>query len=253
LEKRFGNDIETKLSNSTTDSEIYQQIKCILTYFVKDLNTDKLASELVDDIDYIIKSFELHNTYDQVLYENIKAYNFGCTSSVYRSESKTSIVKVYNDKLRWKKENHDNIDNIFDRELKILDRLEMIQTYSESDLILRMPWVGESLYQNFNLPGDWEIQISNIFNGFTQKSILYPEFNLNNITVLNGRINFVDYGLAEINENCDNSANCKNFIEILKIISDKFDNVDGFKQRHIVYNTFMSHLRHNKIYPNNVF
>lgn len=81
--------------------------------------------------------------------------------------------------------------------------------------------------------------------------IYYPEFNLNNIVILNDDIYFVDFGLAK-NTNDSNTDNCNIFIKLLKILVDKFKN-KTLKQKHILYNTFMNNMRNLKLYTNNIF
>jgi hypothetical protein len=103
------------------NNKLYRQIQKILLYYIKDkkyvnLDTNRYnensnleepinkledaltcnyASSLLNDIDYILDSFTLHN------YLNYKAYGFGSTSSIYLNKDEGVIMKVYNNKLRW--------------------------------------------------------------------------------------------------------------------------------------------------------
>ena len=75
---------------------------------------------------------------------------------------------------------------------------------------------------------------------------------MNNIVILDDKISFIDYGLAEIN-NINNENNCKNFITLLNILNNKFKNIEDITERHVSYHNFMNTIRSNKMYINNVF
>ena len=248
LEKRF--EFTDEINQSGEITELNENLQIILKYFVKDNQTYKFASSLINDIDYIIDSFDRHYTvYNDVLF---KAYSFGSTSSVYISEDHKLIMKVYNNQLRWKTKNHDNIQEIFQKEVSTIKKIYPIIS-DFNNLIIVMDYFGESLYQKFVLPLNWKQQISDIFQKMTHNNIRYQEFNLNNITVKDDIIHFVDFGLTETLSEVDNTDNCKNFIELLSIINDKFTNVTDINQQHILYNTFMNNARLNKLYINNIF
>lgn len=263
LDEKIGHDVDKELHMSQSVQncdKIFHQISKILKHFTKEHNISKFVSHLVDDIDYILNSFELHNTSDNVFHEKLQAYNFGSTSSVYISDISgigTTIVKVYNDKLRWTRENHKNIVSIFEKELLIMKQLEGLPylphliNYDEEKLMLRMNYMGISLYDNYYLPYDWKRQIAEIFNSLTSKHIYYPEFNLNNIVVLNGIMSFVDFGLAELSEK-SNTDNLKVFTKLLETLNEKYRNC-GTQNKQILYNTFMNNMRQSNRYPNNVF
>ncbi len=261
LDKKIGHNIDENQNISQcvqNNDKIYYQIQKILKHFTKDHDTSKFVSHLVDDINYILKSFELHNTFDEVINETLKAYNFGSTSSVYIIENNNMVMKVYNDKLRWTRENHKDINSIFEKEVSIMEHLggmsniPLIIDYDKDKLLFRMFYTGTSLYDYFCLPCNWKEQINKIFSSLTSKNIYYPEFNLNNIVVINNIISFVDFGLAEMSDK-NNDANSKAFIELLEIINKKYENVTNLKKRHILYNTFMNNMRQNNKYPNNIF
>ena len=127
-------------------------------------------------------------------------------------------------------------------------------------MVFRIKYKGESLYNNFILPTDYKDQINRIFNYFSFKNIYYPEFNINNIIVSNeGDISFVDFGLAHIinkdvfYENGINYENCKNFIELLEILNNRFKNIEDSKQIQILYNTFINNMKNSGKYSNNIF
>jgi tRNA A-37 threonylcarbamoyl transferase component Bud32 len=186
---------------------------------------------------------------------NYKAYGFGSTSSIYLNKDEGVIMKVYNNKLRWSCKNHDNLKEIYNTEISIMKRIPDISslvTYDDNKLHIRMKYFGESLYNDFTLPDDWIVQIISIFNNLSLNNIYYPEFNLNNIVVLNDKINFIDYGLAVLVDNADNTNNCNIFIKLLDMLNERYKTENDLNQRHILYNTFMNNLRIKKTYPSNV-
>jgi tRNA A-37 threonylcarbamoyl transferase component Bud32 len=105
-----------------------------------------------------------------------------------------------------------------------------------------MEYRGESIYNDFNLPDDWKDQITNIFSELTDNGIFYPESRLHNILVLNGKISFVDFGMAEFSDNCDNTENLEKFIKYLGLLDDKFKVVTDLNARHILISTFLQNV-----------
>jgi tRNA A-37 threonylcarbamoyl transferase component Bud32 len=233
------------------NTTLYEQLYKVVKYYIKDNRIDSYVLKLIDTIDYILDSFTLHNIYSEKYNNTYKAYSFGCTSSTYLINN--NIVKVYNNKLRWTTNNHDNLDEIFKNELKILDKLNYLIDYDDKLKILTLKYMGESLYNNFELVPNWRSQIVLQFKKLSENGIYYSEFNLNNIVVLNGKILFIDFGLAEMVEDVDNSNNCTIFIKLLHILNEKFQTVKETKERHILYNKFMNNIRINKLYTLNVY
>lgn len=250
------NNIEEKVNNSYEYLEIssiydsiYNQINKILYNFISYDNVNNFIQHLIHEIDFIVSSFEFHNQIKEGIV--IKAYNFGSTSSVYKLGD--DIIKVYNKRLRWSCETHNNIETIFEREIQILTQLGDIKYYVDDKKLIRMKYEGESLYNKFNLPSDYKEQITEIFNVLNSKDIWYPEFNINNILVNDdGKISFVDYGLAEIN-GVTNNENCKNFLELLEILKHRFEKTENVKERQILYSTFINTLKNEKQYTLNIF
>ena len=173
--------------------------------------------------------------------------------------SNKTIIKAYNNKLRWQRQNHDNIEDIFIKEISILEKINTIRcasqliSYDKNKMMIKMRYMGRSLYDNFALPDDWEKQINDIFSTLTQNNIYYPEFNTNNIVVMDDIISFVDFGLANFNNDIDNENNCKIFVKLLSILNDKFKKLCYSKQKRILYNTFINNLRNEKKYPKNIY
>lgn len=260
LDKKFGNEVEN-ITQKTSENILHEQIQKILSYFVKDSNTDKFTTHLMDEINYILNSFNLHDKMDHEFNEQLKAHNFGATSSVYLLNNNSIIVKIYNDRLRWTTENHNNIESIYQREKMIIERCKHIYknldyvSCDDKNYIIKMRYLGETLYEQFILPDNWKDQIVNLFDVLSKNNIYYPEFNLSNILTNNGKLSFIDFGLAEIinTTNNINNNNCKVFIEILDALDNKFKTTENHRQRHILYNTFMNNIRNNNKYPNNVF
>ena len=135
---------------------------------------------------------------------------------------------------------------IMNKELNLLDKLKNVKSapkvidYNETDIT--MEYRGESIYNDFNLPNDWKEQITNIFSELTDNGIFYPEFRLQNILVLNGKISFVDFGMAEFIDNCNNTENLEKFIKYLGLLDDKFKVVTDLNARHILISTFLQNV-----------
>ena len=250
------NHLDLSQTNDTSilkniDTSLFRQLYKVVKYFIKNKTIDLYVERLINMIDYILDSFTLHNKYSEKYKDTYKAHSFGCTSSTYLIDNK--IIKVYNDKLRWSTTNHDDLDKIFKKELEILQKLDYLIDYDNESKILVMKYMGETLYNNFELAPNWNNQIVLEFIKLSENGIYYPEFNLNNIVVLNDKISIIDFGLAEIVENTDNSNNYNVFIKLLNILNEKFQTVKETKERHILYNKFMNNIRINKLYISNVF
>jgi predicted Ser/Thr protein kinase/GR25 family glycosyltransferase involved in LPS biosynthesis len=177
--------------------------------------------------------------------KDIKAYGFGSTAHTFKI-GKDLIIKRYNKRLRWATEGHDNSKMIMNKELNLLDKLKNVKSapkvidYNETDIT--MEYRGESIYNDFNLPNDWKKQITNIFSELTDSGIFYPEFRLHNILVLDGKISFVDFGMAEFKDKCDNTENLEKFIKYLSLLEDKFKDVIDLDARHRLISTFLKNV-----------
>jgi hypothetical protein len=233
-------------------NRIYELIYIIINCCVKGINVDYVTKQLLNDINYILDCFNYHDPSN-----NTFAYNYGSTSNTYKiiNNNTNHIMKVYNNKLRWSTKNHDNSQDIYDKELNILKKLvgelKFPQLISNNNNII-ISYMGTSLYENFNLPEDWKEQIIELFKILDKCNIYYPEFNLKNIVVLNKKISFIDYGLAS----CDstNNNNCKIFIELLEKIVSKFEPIKhNIETIQVLYKTFINNLKLEKTYENNIF
>lgn len=199
----------------------------------------KLAAESLANVCLFTldKFSELHTGNDVI---KSQAYGFGSTAHTYKFGD--TIIKKYNDKLRWSTNGHDNVDDIIQKEVDMLKKIQNIngtpKFISSDRRSITMSYCGESLYNEFNLPNDWKEQITNIFNDLTNNGIWYPEFRLQNILVLNGKITFVDFGLAEFRTNCDNTENLNKFINYLGLMEQRLKNENDIDERHRLISTF---------------
>lgn len=205
----------------------------------KGINPKLDGQSLVNVCLFTLNKFtELHD-------DNTKAYSFGSTAHTYRVGDDL-LLKRYNQKLRWATEGHDDSKTIMNKELEILNKLKDVNSVPKLidnvDMDIIMEYRGESIYNDFNLPDDWKNQITNIFSELTDNGIFYPEFRLHNILVLNGKISFVDFGMAEFIDNCDNTENLKKFIKYLGLLDDKFKVVTDLNARHILISTFLQNV-----------
>jgi tRNA A-37 threonylcarbamoyl transferase component Bud32 len=228
------------------DKELFYEIFFLINGCVKGINNISTTSQLFNDIYMIINNFNL-----QINIYYPKSY--GSTSNIYLSNNQ--IIKKYNNTLRWKNHNHNNITDIMNKEIQILNILYEIigpQIISHDKNTIIMSYVGENLYDNFYLPKNWKDQINNIFNTLTKYNIYYPEFNIKNITVLNDIISFIDYGLCEIS-NKSNENNNKNFIKLLEMLENKFLHIEDNFKKNLLYKTLISNLKLDNKYPQNIF
>jgi predicted Ser/Thr protein kinase len=214
-----------------------------VTFFLqcskKGINPKLAGQSLVNVCLFTLNKFtELHDG-------DVRAYSFGSTAHTYRVGDDL-LLKRYNQKLRWATEGHDDSKTIMNKELELLNKLKNVNSvpkiirHDHIDII--MEYRGESIYNDFNLPDDWKNQITNIFSELTDNGIFYPEFRLHNILVLDGKISFVDFGMAEFRDKCDNTENLEKFIKYLGLLDDKFKVVTDLNARHILISTFLQNV-----------
>jgi GR25 family glycosyltransferase involved in LPS biosynthesis/predicted Ser/Thr protein kinase len=214
-----------------------------VTFFLqcskKGINPKLAGQSLVNVCLFTLNKFtELHDG-------DVRAYSFGSTAHTYRVGDDL-LLKRYNQKLRWATEGHDDSKTIMNKELELLNKLKNVNSvpkiirHDHIDII--MEYRGESIYNDFNLPDDWKNQITNIFSELTDNGIFYPEFRLHNILVLDGKISFVDFGMAEFIDNCNNTENLEKFIKYLGLLDDKFKVVTDLNARHILISTFLQNV-----------
>ena len=243
------NSDQTDYVSEYSQYQEYDDLFTAMVYFIScSKKTDDVlikTAGLMNDIVGVLKNFKLHNTFDSQYDEQIKAYNYGATAQTYLLEESGIIIKAYNNKLRWTVPGHNNSDEIFRREVSLLklDVGPKLISYNEQQKIIKMEYCGESLYDNFKLPHDWKIQITEIFEEFDEVGIYYPEFKIKNILVKDGRITFIDYGLARMSKGIINNKNCEKFIQLLSLLEQKFKGVEDKEQRYQLYSTFVHNMK----------
>ena len=239
-----GSNIEDYIfDNSYEGKWRYKMLVKFVTFFLqcskKGINPKLAGQSLINVCLFTLNKFtELHG-------DNTKAYSFGSTAHTYRVGDDL-LLKRYNQRLRWATEGHDDSKTIMNKELEILNKLKNVNSVPKIidsvDMDIIMEYRGESIYNDFDLPDDWENQITNIFSELTDNGIFYPEFRLHNILVLDGKISFVDFGMAKFRTNCDNTENLEKFIKFLGLLDDKFKVVTDLNARHILISTFLQNV-----------
>ena len=223
----------------------YNKLEKFVGFFLqctkKGINPKLVGQGLTNALLFTLNKFtELHD-----IDGDIKAYGFGSTAHTYRVGN-DRLLKRYNEKLRWATEGHDDPKTIMDKEIELLDKLKNVSSVPKlidhigMDII--MEYRGESIYNDFNLPKDWKDQITNIFSELTNNGIFYPEFRLQNILVLDDKISFVDFGMAEFREKCDNTVNLQFFIRNLSLLDQKFKVVIDLDARQRLISTFLKNV-----------
>lgn len=231
--------------------EMLESMRFFLQCSKKGIKDESESVNLISIFLHTIENFKYHNTIDDEFNEKLKAYGFGSTAHVYLLPVNKIVVKKYNDKLRWTTEGHDNSLDIFKKELNILKKIQDLNSvpklisFDIENKTIKMSYCGESLYDNFNLPKDWQTQITDIFNELTNNGIFYPEFRLQNILVLDGKITFVDYGLAEFKDSIDNTNNLNNFIKYLNILNSKLSDIVDRNKKLQLITTFLNNIKIN--------
>ena len=223
----------------------YNKLEKFVGFFLqctkKGINPKLAGQGLTNVLLFTLNKFtELHDTD-----VDIKAYGFGSTAHTYRVGN-DRLLKRYNEKLRWATEGHDDPKTIMDKEIELLEKLKNVSSVPKiiehigMDII--MEYRGESIYNDFKLPKDWKDQITNIFSELTNNGIFYPEFRLQNILVLGDKISFVDFGMAEFREKCDNTVNLQFFIRNLSLLDQKFKVVIDLDARQRLISTFLKNV-----------
>ena len=251
---QYDNSIE--INNDPKLSKILNSIEVIIKCSKKGIHAPIVSLSLANNIINTIRIFKkYHNAIHKKYNEKIKAFNYGSSAHTYILESRQIIMKSYDDELRWKTIDHDNIDDIYMKELSIIKKTNNLISNDDNEKILYIEYLGESLYDSFDLPSDWKNQILCIFSELTSKNIYYPEFNIKNILNKNSKLYFIDFGLASNVDNADNSQNCENFIELLQILQNRFENTKNSNEKLMLYNTFLNNIKVHKIekYLNNIF
>ena len=252
------NEIDKNIYKIDDINDIYNLFYLIFNTTIKGNNINNIVLSVINGINNIIKNYNLHNTIDNDLKQNLKSYSYGSSSNIYITENKKYIIKQFCN-LKWKSKNHDDISKIYIKELLILKNLKEISNTpnllfnDDKNLILKMDYLGISLHEEFILPEDWKEQLFIIFKKLSDNNIYYPEFNIKNIVVLNKKISFIDFGLSELNSNKNNDNNYNIFVILLEILKDKFKNIKDIEEQNILYLTFINNMKDSQEYSNNIF
>ena len=252
------NEIDKNIYKIDDINDIYNLFYLIFNTTIKGNNINNIVLSVINGINNIIINYNLHNTIDNDLKQNLKSYSYGSSSNIYITENKKYIIKQFCN-LKWKSKNHDDISKIYIKELLILKNLKEISNTpnllfnDDKNLILKMDYLGISLHEEFILLEDWKEQLFSIFKKLSDNNIYYPEFNIKNIVVLNKKISFIDFGLSELNSNKNNDNNYNIFVILLEILKDKFKNIKDIEEQNILYLTFINNMKDSQEYANNIF
>jgi tRNA A-37 threonylcarbamoyl transferase component Bud32 len=225
--------------------QLIESLRFFLQCSKKGITGEIESISLLKTLFFTIENFKLHNTIDEEFFEKIKALSFGATAHTYLLEGSNVVVKKYNKKLRFISEDHNSSREIFEKELTMLQKVEhltfspKIKSFDKEEMIIKMEYGGKSLWEDFNLPKDWESQIRIIFNELDKWNIFYPEFRLQNILVKDGKINFIDFGLAKMDYELDNTTNLNRFIKYLKILQPRISVESDRNKRLQLITTFL--------------
>ena len=217
--------------------KLMNNMRFVLQCSKKGILGDQVALSLMKTFLFTLEGFTLHN-------KETKAYGFGSTCHTYLSND--TIIKKYNNRLRWTTVEHNNSLDIFHKELRILKHLQSffnlspyLISYNEEQKEIVMSYCGESLWDVFKLPDDWKDQITVLFTQLDNAKVYYPEFRLQNILIKNESITFIDYGLATF-DGRSNKENLHKFIEYLTKLDNKLKNIENRNTRLQLITTFFS-------------
>ena len=76
----------------------------------------------------------------------------------------------------------------------------------------------------------------------TQNKIYYPEFRLQNILILNKKIKFIDFGLANFDETENNSGNCEKFIRNIESLNKRLKKTKDKNEKYKLFATFYNNM-----------
>lgn len=245
----INDNINTNTCANNIMKELHIKLSIVFATCIKVANLNDLINSLINMICEILLSFNLTANYGI-------PYFYGSSANVYMKNN--NIMKVYNKKLRWTNEKHNDIDIILNKEINMLKtqrqkNLKLID-YSLELKQIEMSYAGISLYNKWILPANYKEQLLKIFNDFTDCNIIYSEFRLQNILVNeNEEITICDFGLAEeaTESKKNNDNNYKIFCQLLEILDMRFKNEPDTKKQNILYNTFINNMRDE--YKDNIY
>lgn len=215
--------------------KILDNLRFVLQCTRKGIKGDSEALSILSIFIHTLQSFTLHS-------DSCKALGFGSTSHTYLSNN--SVIKKYNEKLRWVTNGHDDSKLIFQKEVEILKKLQeyslspKLIDYNFQEMTITTEFCGVSLWDEFRLPKDWKEQIQKILNRFDEVGIFYPEFRLQNILVKDDLLTFVDYGLASFDGE-KNHVNYSRFINHIDKIEKKVSTIADRNTRLYLITTYL--------------
>lgn len=240
----FNCDIE-KYYDYNEFHQLIESLRFFLQCSKKGITGEIESTTLLKVLFFTLEGFKLHNKIDEEFVEKLKALSFGSTAHTYLLEESNIVVKKYNKKLRFISEDHNSSKDIFEKELSILQKVEnlsfspKIKSFDREEMIIKMKYKGKSLWEEFNLPKDWESQIRIIFSELDKSNIFYPEFRLQNILVKDEKISFIDFGLAKMDYELNNTTNLNRFIKYLKILQPRISIESDRNKRLQLITTFL--------------
>jgi predicted Ser/Thr protein kinase len=251
------NDLYIEYFIDNYKKKIDLELEIIINSCIKGIDVKEKINDISNDIFEIIDKFELANQLDDKYNCNLIPLNYGSTSNIFLLENKNIVLKVYNDSLRWKCTGHENSVGILTNEIQILNKIKKYNNfqnilYTNNKNKIYFTYLGETLFDNFNLPENWKNQITDIFEILDKENIYYPEFNIKNIICSNSQLYLIDFGLAKISEQ-NNKTNLFNHIELLSVLDEKFKTINDKEKQYVFYNNFISNLKSKKLYSENIF
>jgi tRNA A-37 threonylcarbamoyl transferase component Bud32 len=244
---------ETKPAVSLVENNLYEALFLILSSCVRGIDTHKTVLQLMQNINDIITSFQSITGYLPLA--------FGSVSNVYVSEDAQTVKKVFNQRFRWYSgmhPEHTDAHTVCRHEVDVMKTImaggcmdmcvPRLISYTEDSIIMSNQ--GVSLYDSFSLPDNWQEQICFIFAQLDKCGVSYPEFNIKNILLLDGKLSFIDFGLAKICGD-SNRRNCDAFIDILTTLMERFKTCKERMKE--LYITYMENMRVQRKYPLNIF
>ena len=251
------NDLYVEYFIDNYKKKIDLELEIIINSCIKGIDVKEKINDISNDIFEIIDKFELANQLDDKYNCNLIPLNYGSTSNIFLLENKNIVLKVYNDSLRWKCTGHENSFGILTNEIQILNKIKKYNNfqnilYTNNKNKIYFTYLGETLFDNFNLPENWKNQITDIFEILDKENIYYPEFNIKNIICSNSQLYLIDFGLAKISEQ-NNKTNLFNHIELLSVLDEKFKTINDKEKQYVFYNNFISNLKSKNLYSENIF
>jgi GR25 family glycosyltransferase involved in LPS biosynthesis len=230
-----------KESVPTEHQRVYELIYIILHCCVKGIHIHNRTLALYLDIMHILKRFSLHAE------PSMLSLGYGSSSNTYLSCKDNRVIKVYNDELRWSRDENDTIDSLFYNEISIMQRMGRFLEFDIDKKWIVMEYQGISLYDDFTLPTNWREQVQGIFHELDCHNVFYSEFNLKNMVLRDNQLSLIDFGHAEIRdcrEKANNKENMDTFIRMLELFQEKCRDINTIDDKQLMYTIMMFNINH---------